>query len=85
MTKKCGTGGKATFKDEGDKGGLLPVDAISAMSEVLLPTPTVIDKTKLVDHIKQEGQKAADMKVPTHLWRFFFTESFLHYLGSVSG
>ena len=52
LIKKCGTGGKSTFKDKGDEGRWFLVDASSAMSEVLLPTPTAIDKAKLVDHTK---------------------------------
>ena len=50
--EKCRTEIKATFKDEGDKGRWLPVNVSSASAEFLLPTPTVIDKAKLVDHIK---------------------------------
>ena len=29
-----------------------------------------------MDHIKREGQKAYDVKVPTHMWSFFFRESY---------
>ena len=84
LTKKCGTEGKVTFKEEGDKGRWFPVETSSAMSEILLPTPTAIGNATLVDHIKQEGQKADDAKVHTCLWSFFFRESFLHYSGSVN-
>ena len=48
MTKKCGTEGKATFKEEGDKGRWFLVDASNGTLEVLIPTPTAIDKAKLV-------------------------------------
>ena len=54
-TNKCGTEGRAIFKEEEDKGRWFLVDASSATSNVLLPTPTAIDKATLVDHIKQEG------------------------------
>ena len=76
---------KATFKDKGYEDRWFLVNANSALAEVVLPIPTAIYKARLVDHIKQEGQKAYDVKVPTHLWSFFFRESFLHYFGLVSG
>ena len=84
LAGKCETEIKATFKDKGD-GRWFPVDTSSSLVEVVLPAPTSIDKARLVDHIKQEGQKAYDVKVPTHLWSFFFRESFLNYFGLVSG
>ena len=39
-TKKCGTEGKATVKEERDKVRWFLLGASSATSEVLLPTPT---------------------------------------------
>ena len=57
--------------------------ANSALVRVVLPTPKAIDKAKIVDYIKHEGQKTDDAKVPTHLRSFFFRESFLYYFGSV--
>ena len=55
LTKKCVTEGRETFKEEEDEGWWFPVDAISATTEVLLPSLTSIEKAKLVGHIKQEG------------------------------
>jgi hypothetical protein len=52
--KECKNEIKATLENE---GRWFPVDTSSASAEVVLPTPTAIDKAKLVDHIKQERQK----------------------------
>ena len=68
-----------------DEGRLFLVDINSSLVGVVLPTLISINKAELVDHIKQEGQKVYDANVPTHLWSFFFRESFIHYFGSVSG
>ena len=51
----------------------------------MYPTPTAIDKANFLAYVKQDGQKADDAKVPTHLWSFFFSESFLLYFGTESG
>ena len=66
--KECETKIKATLADE---VRWFLADASSASAKVLLPTPTSIDKAILVDHINQKGQKEDDVKVLTHLWRFF--------------
>ena len=65
--------------------GSLPVDGGSVSGQVLSPTPMVIDKADFLAYVKHDGQKAGDAKVPTHLWSFFFGESFLLYFGSESG
>ena len=44
-----------------------------------------IDKADILSYAKQDGQKANDTKVSTHLWSFFFSESFLLYFGTESG
>ena len=66
-------------------GGWIPVDGCSATKQVLSPTPTAIDKADFLVYVKQDGHKADNTKVPTHLWGFFFIESFLLYFGSESG
>ena len=38
-----------------------------------------------LSYVKQDGQKADDEKVPTHLWSFFFSRLFLLYFGMESG
>ena len=44
-----------------------------------------MDRADFLSYVKQEGQKADDAKVPTHLWSFFFRESFLLHFGTDSG
>ena len=65
--------------------GWLSVDGRLTTEHVLSPTATAMDKADFLAYVKQEGQKADDAKVPTHLWSFFFCESFLLHFGSDSG
>ena len=52
--------------------GWLSVDGRLATEHVVFPIATLMDKADFVSYAKQEGQKADDAKVPTHLWSFFF-------------
>ena len=65
--------------------GWLSVDRRLATENVFSPTATVMDKADFLAYVKQEGQKADDAKVPTHLWSFFFRESLLLHFGTYSG
>ena len=44
----------------------------TASDQVVYPTLMAIDKADFLAYVKQDGQKADDAKVPTHLWSFFF-------------
>ena len=55
-----------------DRGIWLQAERNSASDRVVFPTPTAINKAELVEHVKQEGHKADDTKVPNRRWSFFF-------------
>ena len=55
------------------------------LTDVIFLMLTSIDKVVLVGHVKEKGQKVDDAKVPTHVWSFFFKESFLHYFDLIVG
>ena len=57
-------GGWLPVKRDPFVGSGLPLDGVS-------PTPTPIDNVVLFEHVKPEGQKIDDVKVPHHLWSFF--------------
>ena len=44
----------------------------TVLTDVIFSTLTFIDKAALVEHMKQEGQKADDVKVSAPLWSFVF-------------
>ena len=50
-----------------------------ALNQVVYQTPTAINKSDFLASVKQDRQKADGEKVPTHMWSFFFRESFLQY------
>ena len=62
-----------------------PIDQSSASDKVGFLTPTAIDRADFLVYVKQEGHKADDTKAPTHIWSFFFKESFLSYFGIENG
>ena len=49
------------------------------------PTTTPMENADFLAYVKQEGQKADNAKVPTHLWSFFLCESFLLYFDTYRG
>ena len=62
-----------------------PIEQFSASDQVVFSTPTAINRVDFPAYIEQEGQKADDAKAPTHIWSFFFKESFLSYFGIENG
>ena len=58
-----------TLPGDGDRW--FPVNNRGTLEGIMCPMPMAIDKAKLVEHVKQKGQKIDKAQVPTHLWSFF--------------